>query len=206
MKHEELLNWWCHTPKDGPPAEWGDPSLYEYSSPKEGWFCRPCWKNADDAHVHSRQHANNVRGHVDVTPPAPPAPPVPPAPPAHGPWRAHWCFEHELPYYHWLGTEQVSWDLPAANLLEPAPAGGIPGDPCARWAVYWSAQCQRPYFWHLDTREILWAPFAAAVRLCNAQILSASGAPGGGAEGAAGSAGAASSGPGAARGGAAGAE
>ena len=182
--------------------------MYEYRSSNGRWYCRLCWKNADDAHVLSRKHANNVRGHVDVTPPAPPAPPVLPAPPppAHGPWRARWCFEHERPYYHWLGTEQVSWDLSAADLLEPAPAGGIPGDPRARWGVAWSAQCQQPYFWNLDTRETRWAPLAAAVRLSNAQILSVSGAPGGGAEGAACAAGAASSGPGAARGGAAGAE
>ena len=181
-----LLDWWSHTPQDGPPAEWGDPSLYEYHSSTGMWYCRLCWKYANEAHVHSRRHAENVRCHVDITLPAPLAPP------AHGPWCAQWCFAHERPFYYQSGTEQSSWDLPAAHLLEPAPAGGIPGDPRARWGVSRSAQCQLPYFWNPDTRDTRWAPRAAVVGLCDAHILPAAPArvqsdvaDGGGAAGAA---------------------
>ena len=87
-----------------------------------------CWKFADNAHVRSWRH---VRWYVDGTPPAPPASPASPAPPARRPWCAAWCFEHERPFYYRNGTEQLSWDLAAAHLLEPAPDGGIPGDPSA---------------------------------------------------------------------------
>ena len=80
MSKEELLNWWSHTPQDGPPADRGDPSLYEYRSSKGMWYCRLCWKYANEAHVYYCRHAKNVRGHVYVTSPAPPALPAPPAP------------------------------------------------------------------------------------------------------------------------------
>ena len=123
MKHEQLLNWWCHKPKDGPPAWWGDPRLYEYRSSSGRWYCRLCWRNADDAHVRSRGHAKNVRWHVYVTPPrAPGAPSNPGAPSA-------WALESTVVFRTRAPLLPLAWDGAGVVGL----ARGRPPGACARW-------------------------------------------------------------------------
>ena len=46
------------TPSDlsTPPARWGDAAFYEYRPVHERWYCKLCWKYADDRHLLTPKH------------------------------------------------------------------------------------------------------------------------------------------------------
>ena len=68
-----------------PPSHWGDHTLYKWDADANAFWCLLCWKFADDNHVNSIQHCNNVARRLDtskeclqdVIPPPPPPPPPP---------------------------------------------------------------------------------------------------------------------------------
>ena len=39
----------------------GDPSWYEWQTDKQTWYCKLCWKTADDNHIGSERHKRNVQ-------------------------------------------------------------------------------------------------------------------------------------------------
>jgi len=42
------------------PQDWGDPVNFEWQAERGGYFCKLCWKNADEAHVYSQRHVARV--------------------------------------------------------------------------------------------------------------------------------------------------
>lgn len=95
----------------GPPAAWGSPAFYEWKPESGNFWCRLCYKNADDNHVLSDRHQKRAlypesylypdmfHAAVDVDTHGMPPPPPPqcpwdtssaPPPPLPEPWAQRW--------------------------------------------------------------------------------------------------------------------
>ena len=46
---------------DEVPPKWGNPAVYEWKDELHCWWCKLCWKCADNAHVYSDKHQNRMR-------------------------------------------------------------------------------------------------------------------------------------------------
>lgn len=116
------------------PANWGNPNHYEWKAEEGRYFCRLCWKYADDSHVESEKHTTREQypehylgmdpsfsssGLSGGAPPPPPPPPRPshfgatpnfrsqvPAPPPR-PERLALCFSESEPVHNQVACDPL---------------------------------------------------------------------------------------------------
>ena len=48
------------------PKSWGDKRHFEWEAENQSWWCRLCWKYADDDHIRSRKHRGKIQWTFDA--------------------------------------------------------------------------------------------------------------------------------------------
>merc|ERR1711924_139916 len=43
---------------------WGDPIIFEWRPEQQKWFCKLCWKYADDTHTACEKHQKNLKWYL----------------------------------------------------------------------------------------------------------------------------------------------
>lgn len=143
-KHQNRLLWNL-TPQTGsttltvpsqPPPEWGDPEHFEWRSEHRQFYCKLCWKFADDNHISSLAHTRRLSYHVkpEVFEPSKGDPPPPPRvghevgrePPLAAlmdlhhktvpvvEWKQVWSKEHGKCFFYHCETQVSQWEKPHA--------------------------------------------------------------------------------------------
>jgi len=167
------------------PASWGHPDFYEWKPETETYFCKLCYKNADESHVYSTRHQNRAQhpeqflcgtvagDFVDVSMFGAPPPPPPPSgqPPTANrvdPWASQQQCQPCNPPWPAVNREVLAIEAPVeasveasvdpwrAELIDP-PAPPLPQQPVApRWQRHHDENSGRHFYYSLETGVSEW--------------------------------------------------
>jgi hypothetical protein len=121
-----------------PPPEWGDPDHFEWKADRQQFYCKLCWKFADDNHVIGLNHTRRVSYQPESFALAPAKGDPPPPPPRGG---------HEP-------VRDIPQETPMAALTD---LRQLPRKtPFVEWKTVHSKEHDRCFFYHCETQVSQW--------------------------------------------------